>query len=98
MNLDDYNWERLAALGYPADFALSHFVPGTAIGVVIGDLAFTWMALRLARVGADWALQHRQPDRLDWKPMGRQPSHPQGQPMGRTVLLAERQQEHRLGS
>ena len=35
--------------GYPADFALSHFVPGTAIGVLLGDLAFTWMALRLAR-------------------------------------------------
>ncbi len=35
--------------GYPASFALSHFVPGTAIGVVFGDLAFTWMALGLAR-------------------------------------------------
>ncbi len=35
--------------GYPADFALAHFVPGTAIGVVVGDLLFTWLALRLAR-------------------------------------------------
>ncbi|MFM1995627.1 MAG: hypothetical protein RLZZ111_14 [Planctomycetota bacterium] len=35
--------------GYPVEFALSHFVPGTAVGVVIGDLAFTWMAFRLAR-------------------------------------------------
>lgn len=35
--------------GYPADFALSHFVPGTAIGVVVGDLLYTWMALRLAK-------------------------------------------------
>lgn len=35
--------------GYPADVALSHFVPGTAIGVVVGDLLYTWMALRLAR-------------------------------------------------
>lgn len=35
--------------GYPASFALTHFVPGTAIGVVVGDLAFTWMAFRLAR-------------------------------------------------
>jgi AGZA family xanthine/uracil permease-like MFS transporter len=34
---------------YPVDFALSHFVPGTAVGVVIGDLLFTWLAFRLAR-------------------------------------------------
>jgi len=35
--------------GYPAQFALSHLVPGTAVGVVVGDLIFTWMAFRLAR-------------------------------------------------
>jgi len=35
--------------GYPADFALSHFVPGTAIGVVVGDVLFTFLAWRLAR-------------------------------------------------
>lgn len=35
--------------GYPAEFALGHLVPGTAVGVVIGDLLFTWMAFRLAR-------------------------------------------------
>jgi AGZA family xanthine/uracil permease-like MFS transporter len=34
---------------YPAQFALGHLVPGTAVGVVIGDLLFTWMAFRLAR-------------------------------------------------
>lgn len=34
--------------GYPLDFALAHLVPGTAIGVIIGDLIFTWMAFRLA--------------------------------------------------
>jgi AGZA family xanthine/uracil permease-like MFS transporter len=34
--------------GYPAEFALSHLVPGTAIGVVVGDLIFTWLAFRLA--------------------------------------------------
>ena len=34
---------------YPAQFALSHLVPGTAVGVVLGDLLFTWMAFRLAR-------------------------------------------------
>jgi AGZA family xanthine/uracil permease-like MFS transporter len=38
-----------AAFGYPAQFALSHLVPGTAVGVVIGDVLFTWMAFRLAR-------------------------------------------------
>jgi AGZA family xanthine/uracil permease-like MFS transporter len=35
--------------GYPADFALAHLVPGTAVGVVVGDIVFTWMAFRLAR-------------------------------------------------
>jgi AGZA family xanthine/uracil permease-like MFS transporter len=34
--------------GYPAQFALSHLVPGTAVGVVVGDLLFTWLAFRLA--------------------------------------------------
>ena len=38
-----------AVFGYPAQFALGHLVPGTAVGVVIGDLLFTWMAFRLAR-------------------------------------------------
>ncbi|MFN7812185.1 MAG: permease [Planctomycetia bacterium] len=38
-----------AVFDYPVQFALSHFVPGTAVGVVVGDLIFTWMALRLAR-------------------------------------------------
>ena len=35
--------------GYPADFALAHLVPGTALGVVVGDLLFTGLAFRLAR-------------------------------------------------
>ena len=35
--------------GFPAQFALGHLVPGTAAGVVIGDLVFTWMAFTLAR-------------------------------------------------
>ena len=38
-----------ANFGFPADFALHHMIPGTAIGVVVGDLIFTWMAFRLAR-------------------------------------------------
>jgi len=35
--------------GYPPEFALTHLVPGTAVGVVAGDLLFTWLAFRLAR-------------------------------------------------
>jgi adenine/guanine/hypoxanthine permease len=35
--------------GLPAEFALSHMVPGTVIGIIIGDLIYTWMAFRLAR-------------------------------------------------
>jgi AGZA family xanthine/uracil permease-like MFS transporter len=34
---------------FPTDFALQNMVPGTAIGVLVGDLLFFWMALRLAR-------------------------------------------------
>lgn len=37
------------AFGLPATFALRYMVPGTALGVVVGDLAFTYMAFRLAR-------------------------------------------------
>lgn len=33
---------------FPTDFALQHMVPGTAIGVLVGDLLFFWMAFRLA--------------------------------------------------
>jgi AGZA family xanthine/uracil permease-like MFS transporter len=35
--------------GFPASFALRYMVPGTALGVLAGDLVFTWMAFRLAR-------------------------------------------------
>ena len=35
--------------GFPAQFALGHLVPGTAVGVVVGDLVFTVMAFRMAR-------------------------------------------------
>ena len=35
--------------GFPADFALAHLIPGTALGVLAGDLFFTWLAFRLAR-------------------------------------------------
>jgi len=34
---------------FPADLVLGRMVPGTAIGVLIGDLVYTWLAVRLAR-------------------------------------------------
>lgn len=34
---------------FPTEFALRHMVPGTAIGVLVGDLLFFWLALRVAR-------------------------------------------------
>jgi adenine/guanine/hypoxanthine permease len=33
----------------PADIVLRHMVPGTAFGVLVGDLLYTWLAFRLAR-------------------------------------------------
>jgi AGZA family xanthine/uracil permease-like MFS transporter len=33
---------------YSRDFVLTQMIPGTAIGVLLGDLAYTWMAFRLA--------------------------------------------------
>ena len=32
--------------GFPADFVLTRMVPGTALGVMVGDLLYTWMAVR----------------------------------------------------
>ena len=34
---------------FPTSFAMQHMVPGTALGVLVGDLLFFWMAFRLAR-------------------------------------------------
>ncbi|QDV24700.1 permease [Aureliella helgolandensis] len=34
---------------FPVDFALRYMIPGTAIGVLIGDLAFFWLAFSLAK-------------------------------------------------
>ncbi|MBI1248599.1 permease [bacterium] len=34
---------------FPTSFAIEHMVPGTALGVLVGDLIFFWMALRLAK-------------------------------------------------
>lgn len=34
---------------YPADLVLTRMLPGTAFGVLVGDLIYTWLAFRLAR-------------------------------------------------
>ena len=39
----------LSGFGFPTEFAVSHMVPGTALGVVVGDLAFFYLAFRLAK-------------------------------------------------
>jgi adenine/guanine/hypoxanthine permease len=38
---DDFKFSR--------QFVLAHMIPGTALGVLLGDLIYTWMAFRLAR-------------------------------------------------
>jgi AGZA family xanthine/uracil permease-like MFS transporter len=35
--------------GFTREFVLTRMIPGTALGVLIGDLVYTWMAFRLAR-------------------------------------------------
>jgi len=35
--------------GFPACFVFTHMIPGTALGVLFGDLVYTWMAFRLAK-------------------------------------------------
>jgi len=37
------------AFQFPTDFIIRTMVPGTALGVLVGDLAFFWLAFRLAR-------------------------------------------------
>lgn len=39
----------IRAFGFPADVVLYRMVPGTAIGVLAGDLFYAWMAGRLAQ-------------------------------------------------
>ncbi|HPX31458.1 MAG TPA: hypothetical protein PKW92_10275 [Smithella sp.] len=34
---------------YPADMILTRMIPGTAVGICIGDLVYTWLALRLRK-------------------------------------------------
>ena len=39
----------IGAFGFPAPLVYARMFPGTAFGVLIGDLAYTWLAFRLAR-------------------------------------------------
>jgi adenine/guanine/hypoxanthine permease len=35
--------------GFPADIVFTRMIPGTAFGVLFGDLVYTWLAFKLAR-------------------------------------------------
>src|SRR5271154_3898320 len=39
----------IGAFGVPADIVFGRMFPGTAMGVLVGDLIYTWLAVRLAR-------------------------------------------------
>ncbi|MGH7321338.1 MAG: MFS transporter [Candidatus Rokuibacteriota bacterium] len=39
----------VGVFGFPADLVLYRIIPGTALGVLVGDLVYTWLAMRLAR-------------------------------------------------
>jgi adenine/guanine/hypoxanthine permease len=39
----------IGGYGVPADIVFGKMFPGTALGVLLGDLAYTWLAVRLAR-------------------------------------------------
>ncbi len=39
----------LAGFGFPRDVLLYKMIPGTPLGVLVGDLAYTWLAMRLAK-------------------------------------------------
>ena len=42
-------WVLLAGAGFPRDIFFTLMVPGTALGVLVGDLVYSWMAFRLAK-------------------------------------------------
>jgi adenine/guanine/hypoxanthine permease len=39
----------IGVFGFPRDLVYTRMFPGTALGVLFGDLVYTWMAFRLAR-------------------------------------------------
>ncbi len=42
-------WGILKLVGFPDSVYFGKMVPGTALGVLVGDLVYTWMAFRLAK-------------------------------------------------
>src|SRR5437016_13444012 len=41
--------QQQGSYAFTPSFVLTHMIPGTALGVLFGDLVYTWMAFRLAR-------------------------------------------------
>jgi adenine/guanine/hypoxanthine permease len=39
----------IGAFGFPSDIVFTKIFPGSALGVLVGDLIYTWLAIRLAR-------------------------------------------------
>src|ERR1044072_3777521 len=39
----------IGAFGYPAEIVYAKMLPGSALGVLVGDAIYTWLAIRLAR-------------------------------------------------
>jgi len=39
----------VGVFGFPADLVFQRIIPGTALGVLVGDLWYTWLARRLSR-------------------------------------------------
>src|SRR5215212_11593772 len=39
----------VGGFGFPAALVYTRMFPGTALGVMVGDLVYTWLAVRLAR-------------------------------------------------
>jgi len=64
----------VGGFGMPKTFVLTRMIPGTAVGVLVGDLIYTMMAFRLAaRTGRSdvtakpWVWTHRVPSaRSSW--------------------------------
>src|ERR1051325_11435507 len=39
----------IGAFGFPSEIVYTKMFPGSALGVLVGDLIYTWLAIRLAR-------------------------------------------------
>src|SRR3954471_15925966 len=39
----------IGAFGFPSEIVYTKMFPGSALGVLVGDLIYTWLAVRLAR-------------------------------------------------